>query len=73
MKAIQVHEFGGPDVLKLEDVPDPVPGPREVTVNVKAVGVNPTDTYTRAGTSRRPALPYTPGLDGRGDRRVSRG
>ena len=60
MKAIRVHEAGGPDVLHLEDVPDPVPGCAQVLVRVHAAGVNPVDTYLRAGTQgRTPALPYT--------------
>ncbi|MBI4265721.1 MAG: NADPH:quinone reductase [Acidobacteria bacterium] len=64
MKAIVVREFGSPEVLKLEDVPDPSPGPRQVLVRVKAVGVNPVDTYIRSGMyARKPTLPYTPGTD----------
>jgi NADPH2:quinone reductase len=64
MKAIVVREFGPADVLKLEDVATPSPGPGQVVVRVKAVGVNPVETYIRAGTyARRPALPYTPGTD----------
>lgn len=67
MKAIVVHEFGGPDVLRFEEVPDPVPGPHEVLVRVHAVGVNPADTYVRAGTyARKPALPFIPGYDAAG-------
>ena len=67
MKAIRVHEAGGPDVLKLEDVPDPVPGAGQVLVRVHAAGVNPVDTYLRSGTQgRTPTLPYTPGTDGAG-------
>jgi NADPH2:quinone reductase len=67
MKAIRVHEFGGPGVLKLESVPDPAAGAGQVVVNVKAAGVNPVDTYVRAGTyARKPALPYTPGSDAGG-------
>jgi NADPH2:quinone reductase len=69
MKAICVSEFGGPEVLKLEDVPDPRP-PRsgEVLISVNAAGVNPYDTYMRAGSygTRDPALPYTPGSDAAG-------
>ncbi|NNN05296.1 MAG: hypothetical protein HKL90_05290 [Elusimicrobia bacterium] len=62
MKAILVRAFGGPEVLKLEDVPDPTPGPGQVVVAVKAVGVNPVDAYVRAGTyPAKPEPPYCPG------------
>jgi NADPH2:quinone reductase len=68
MKAIRVHEYGGPAVMKLEEVPDPKPGPGEVVVRVRAAGVNPVDAYIHTGTyPRKPALPYTPGQDGAGD------
>jgi NADPH:quinone reductase len=64
MKAIRVHEFGGPEVLRLEEVPTPQPGRGEVLVRIHAIGVNPVETYIRAGTyARLPALPYTPGND----------
>ena len=67
MKAIRVKEFGGPEVLRIEEVPDPRPGPAQVVVRIKAAGVNPVDTYIRAGTyPRKPELPYTPGADGAG-------
>ncbi len=67
MKAIRVHEFGGPEVLKLEDVPTPKPGAGQVLVRVHAAGVNPYDTYMRAGTYPvKPPLPYTPGSDAAG-------
>jgi NADPH2:quinone reductase len=66
MKAIRVAEFGGPEVMRLGDVPDLHPGPKQVLVRVKAAGVNPTDTYTRSGMTRRPTLPYTPGIDAAG-------
>ena len=67
MKAILAHEFGGPEVLKLEDVPDPVAGKGQVRVKVHAVGVNPYDTYMRTGTyAIKPALPYSPGADAAG-------
>ena len=67
MKAIRVHQCGGPEVLKLEDVPDPQPGPGQVVVRVKAVGVNPVDVYVRMGIPGRiPPLPYTPGSDAAG-------
>ena len=68
MKAIRVHEFGGPEVMKLEDVPDLQPGPGQVVVRVRAAGVNPVEVYVRAGTyARKPPLPYTPGSDAAGD------
>ena len=64
MRAIVVREFGSPDVMKLENVPEPSPGPEQVTIRVHAVGVNPVDTYIRAGAyARKPNLPYTPGTD----------
>ena len=49
MKAIRVHEFGGPEVMKLEEVPDLTAGPGQVVVSVKAAGVNPADTYIAHG------------------------
>lgn len=67
MKAIRVTEFGGPEVLKVQEAPDPKPGTGQVLVRVKAAGVNPVDTYMRAGTyPRKPSLPYTPGTDASG-------
>jgi NADPH2:quinone reductase len=67
MKAIVVREWGPPEVMKLEDVPTPAPGPGQVLVRVKAAGVNPVETYVRAGTyPRKPSLPYTPGSDAAG-------
>jgi len=64
MKAIIVRAFGPPEVMTLEDAPAPAPGPTQVLVRVKAVGVNPVETYVRAGTyARKPNLPYTPGSD----------
>src|SRR5688500_14174166 len=68
MKAIRVHEFGGPEVLRLEEVEEPEPAAGQVVVRVRAVGVNPVDTYIRSGIHAvRPALPYTPGLDAAGE------
>jgi NADPH2:quinone reductase len=67
MRAIRVHEFGEPDCMRVEQVEDPEPGPGEVVVRVKAVGVNPVDTYIRSGQyGRLPELPYTPGMDAAG-------
>ena len=67
MKAILARQFGGPDVLTLEDVPDPAAGRGQVRVRIHAVGVNPYDTYMRAGGyAIKPDLPYTPGADAAG-------
>jgi len=67
MKAIRVDKFGGPEVLHLEDVPTPRPGPGQVLVRMHGIGVNPVDTYIRAGTyTPKPPLPFAPGSDGAG-------
>lgn len=67
MKAILVHEFGGPEVLKLEEVQTPKPAGGQVLVRIHAAGVNPYDTYMRSGTyAIKPPLPYTPGSDAAG-------
>jgi NADPH2:quinone reductase len=67
MKAILVHEFGGPEVLKLEEVPTPRPAAGQVLVRIEAAGVNPYDTYMRNGLYLvKPSLPYTPGSDAAG-------
>ena len=67
MKAILARAFGGPEVLTLEDVPDPSAGQGQVRVRIHAVGVNPYDTYMRAGGyAITPDLPYTPGADAAG-------
>jgi NADPH2:quinone reductase len=67
MKAIRVNEFGGPEVLRLEEVVTQQPTPGQVLIRMHAIGVNPVETYIRAGTyARLPALPYTPGNDGAG-------
>jgi NADPH:quinone reductase len=68
VKAIRVREFGGPEVLKLEDVPDPQAVAGQVVVRVRAAGVNPVDTYVRSGAyAVKPELPYTPGFDAAGE------
>jgi len=67
MKAIRVEEFGEPEVMRLVELPEPQAGPDEVIVRIGAAGVNPVDTYIRAGKyAAKPALPYTPGKDGAG-------
>ena len=64
MKAIQVKNFGEPDVLKLVDIDIPVPGNADVLVKIEAIGVNPVDTYVRAGRyPKLPSVPYIPGKD----------
>jgi len=70
MKAVRIHEFGGPEVLRYDEVPIPEPGPGEVLVRVHAVGVNPPDWYVREGmpgvpeeVMPRPPLPLVPGTD----------
>lgn len=67
MKAIRVENFGGPDVLRAQTVNDPPAGAGQVLVRVQAAGVNPVETYIRAGQyAQLPALPFTPGTDGAG-------
>jgi NADPH2:quinone reductase len=67
MKAIIVREFGNPEVMKYEEVSIPSVGTSQVLVRVKTAGVNPVDTYIRAGFYPvKPDLPYTPGKDGAG-------
>jgi len=67
MKAIRIHQFGGPEVLKLEEIPTPKPEAGQVLVRIRAAGVNPYDTYMRNGTyAIKPPLPYTPGSDAAG-------
>lgn len=67
MKAVRVREFGGPEVLRVEEVPQPEARAGQVVVRVGAAGVNPVETYIRTGTHAvRPPLPYTPGSDGAG-------
>ncbi len=67
MKAILVKEFGGPEVMKLEEVPDLIPGRHQVLVRLEAAGVNPVDAYMFSGNyPRKPVLPATPGMDGAG-------
>jgi NADPH2:quinone reductase len=65
-KAIVVHEIGGPEVLKFEDVEVPAPGPGQALVRHRAVGLNFVDIYVRSGVYPAPSLPYTPGTEGAG-------
>src|SRR4051812_2197642 len=67
MRAVLVRQFGGPDVMRVEEVPEPAPGAGQVLVRIRAAGINPVDTYVRTGTyAFKPPLPYTPGTDGAG-------
>ena len=65
MRAIRVHELGGPDVMRLETVADPSPGPGEVLVRIEAIGLNFIEVYFRKGLYKTP-LPFTPGSEGAG-------
>src|SRR5271163_2223778 len=68
VKRIRVYEYGGPEVLKIEEAEDLRPETGEVLIRVKAAGVNPYDTYARSGNygARTPTLPFTPGSDAAG-------
>src|SRR5829696_5477060 len=67
MKAIRQYEFGGPDALRFEEVPDPEPGPGQVRIAVAAAGIHLVDTVLRTGTAGGPfplpTLPMTPGRE----------
>jgi NADPH2:quinone reductase len=65
MKAIQIHETGGPEVLQLADLPIPQPGPGQVLIRVEAIGVNFIEIYFRKGVYKA-ALPLTPGSEAAG-------
>ncbi|MEO6525347.1 MAG: quinone oxidoreductase [Gemmatimonadaceae bacterium] len=65
MKSIRVHEVGGPEVLRLDTVEEPVPGPGEVLVRLEAIGVNFLEIYHRKGLYKK-NLPFTPGAEGAG-------
>jgi len=65
-KAIRVHEYGGPEVMRYEDVTVPEPGPGQIRVRQSAIGVNFIDIYFRSGAYKVPQLPFTPGNEGAG-------
>lgn len=66
MKAVQFSHPGGPEVLQVAEVPDPIPTPEDVLIDVKATTVNRLDLFQRAGSRPVPALPFTPGLEAAG-------
>jgi NADPH2:quinone reductase len=65
-KAILVHELGGPEQLRLEEIPEPAPGPGEARIRQTAIGVNFIDVYFRTGLYKAPRLPFVPGQEGAG-------
>jgi NADPH:quinone reductase len=65
MKAIRIHAPGGPEVMRLEEVPDPQPGPGEIVVRLEAIGINFIEVYQRTGAYTM-QYPYTPGAEGAG-------
>lgn len=65
-KAIRVYEYGGPEVMRFEDVPLAEPGPGQIRVKQAAIGVNFIDIYFRTGAYKSPHMPYTPGKEGAG-------
>ena len=65
-KAIRVHAYGGPDVMKWEDVPTPEPSPGEVAIKQEAVGMNYIDVYFRTGLYKAPSMPVTIGMEAAG-------
>ena len=67
MQAIRIYENGGPEVMRLEDVELPPPGPGEARVRHHAIGVNFIDIYYRSGLYPTPAKPFTPGNEGAGE------
>jgi len=68
MQAIRIHRQGDPEVMQLEELAEPTPGPGQLRLRLHAAGVNPVDTYLRAGDQGYAVpLPWTPGLDGAGE------
>jgi len=66
MKAVQFAQYGSPEVLQVYDVTDPIPGPEDVLIQVKATTVNHLDLFQRDGSRPVPTLPFTPGLEAAG-------
>src|SRR5579871_4450000 len=66
MKAVQFAQYGGPEVLEVQDVPEPMPGTQDVLVEVKATTVNRLDLFQRDGSRPVDKLPFTPGLEAAG-------
>jgi len=66
MKAIRIHSYGGPEVMKYEDAPAPAAGQGEALVKIAAAGLNFIDTQFRRGVYKAPQLPFTPGQEGAG-------
>ena len=66
MKAVRAHKIGGPEVLKYEDVADPVPEAGQALVDIKSIGVNYTDVSSRKGTNPPASFPWTPGREAAG-------
>ncbi|KPH77340.1 MULTISPECIES: quinone oxidoreductase [Bosea] len=67
VKAIRVHKVGGPEVLQVEDITLPQPGPGELLVKNRAIGLNFIDTYFRSGLYAAPQMPFVPGNEGAGE------
>src|SRR5947209_10536483 len=66
MKTVQFDQYGGPEVLHVAEVADPIPGPEDVLIAVKATTVNHLDLFQRDGSRPVPTLPFTPGLEAAG-------
>ena len=66
MRAIRIHQTGGPEVLQLDEIETPMPGPGQARVRNHAIGVNYLDIYHRTGLYPMP-LPLIPGCEGSGE------
>jgi NADPH2:quinone reductase len=66
VKAVRIHSYGGPEVLKYEDAPDPQPAKGEAVVKIAAIGLNFIDIYFRTGLYKPPQLPFIPGSEAAG-------